>query len=1157
MPELASDFQSLSPEYQHILRLAQEQHNIAITPLQQLAGGRSGALIYLVSVSSQNGAHIEHLILKLDRKNIKAKSDETVRHHTVLEKSPQDFARNHIAAMAFARIEHDGAIGVFYSVAGQSLRDYQPLSSYGQQHRLEAIFAATHKYFLEEWNVDRTFKQALHPQQLLHTWLGFRLDAGGYIERFMQETGRVRPDTSGLLINGNVFPNPLLYSRKPEPWGAARAIDAVFGFHHGDLNVNNILVKFSGNDIAGYYLIDFALFKEHMPLLYDLRYLEMSYLALNLSDDTFAKWVELVIHYANVDTLDPPYAPIEMAGVCAVINAARSAFDRWVKANHPSLHDDLWGQYWLAGVAAGLSYCHKAGQPDQERLAGLIYAAANLKRYVTLFSLPRPVEVATLFDESHSTDTSIAGSPRHSPPHNLPAQPTTFIGRDAEVAAIRDLLMHRDNRLVTLTGPGGAGKTRVSLRVANDLLDRFNDGVFFVSLADTSDPDLVVSRIAQQLDVREGGSQPLQENLKSYLRGKTMLLVLDNFEQLIDAAPMVADLLAATKELKILVSSRIPLNVQAEHEFLVPPLRLPEHTESALPQDISGYEAVRLFVERARAAQPGFALNDENAQAVAEICRRLDGLPLAIELAAARIKLLTPQAMLARLRDALKLLTSGARDRPQRHRTLRSTLEWSYHLLAEEHKILFARLGVFVGGFTLEAAEAICNSDGALDVLEGVSALVNNSLLIQENARFGMLQTIREYALERLQESGEWIALQQQHALYYADVIIHEAGLALYSADATYWLEWIEREYGNVQATLTWTQSAPKVSEAGPVFSTWAQSTPEGGKLGPALSSSLVWFWYRRGYFNEGRMWSDRILDSPEAQGATINRTLALTASAQMAMWQSDLKIAFARAQEGLAIARTQEDTSMVAFTLLSNGIVLVNMGRDSAAHPLLIQAQALFKEIDFTYFYAVSLVHLGNVALGLGHVDEARESLDKALHIARELREAWLLSFALNNLGEVARRQGDYHQARGYYEESEALLRSNGDVGDLARLIHNLGYIAQHEGDDQRAEEKFRESLAMFRRLGNKRGIAECLAGLAGLQAQAGQPQPAAQLLSAADALLNATGAAWWPADRGEIERNRATIQSALDEHTFASAWAAGQAMTLEQAVTFVTHDR
>jgi predicted ATPase len=1141
MPEVTTDFQSLPEEFQQVLRLAQDKYQITVTPLQLLVGGWSGAVVYLVSIAWNEANRVEHCILKLDHKSKNAKSDEITRHNTVVSKSGPEFARAHIAELVFDRVEHEGAIAIFYLIAGQSLLKYRPLSNYERQSQLKTIFTKTNSVLLTEWNTAQTFEQAVHPQKVLEKWLGFRLDAGGNIEHFLQNICKVNPEMAGLLIDGHVFPNPLSYARKPELWGKARTMDIATGFIHGDLNTNNILVRFSDDkeSLEGYYLIDFALFKNQMPLFYDQRYLEMSYLVLAMSQVSFAKCVKFLTLLSVNDIPDPYKVPIEMSGVSAVIAEARNAFAAWLQANHPSLHDDLWGQYWLAGVAAGLTYCHKTGMSDPQRLIGIIYAAVNLKRYLGTFNLPMPTSIELLYDENQAEAGSPGSTRAKKPHHNLPIQQTSFFGRTAQIAALKRLLRSPDVRLVTLIGPGGTGKTRLSLQVAQETLDDFPNGVFFVPLADDSNSNHFISRVAQQLEVREGG-RPLLENIKDYLRDKHILLILDNFEQLVSAAPIVSELIAAAPQLKILTSSRIALQLRGEHEYPVPALDLPQ-TDELTVEKLTGNESVILFTERARASNPNFSLTKDNATAVAEICRRLDGLPLALELAAARIKLLPPQAILSRLDDRLKLLTGGARDLPSRHQTLRNTLEWSYSLLQDDEKTLYARLSVFVGGFTLEAAEAVCNAENKLDILEGLTSLVNNSLLRQEEIngepRFGMLETIRAYALERLAESGEMESLRAGHAQYYGNIVLSQISYNLFSRNALQWLNWIERELDNIRATLNWYLAAPTRIE-----------------LAATLIWLLGWFMYRRGYLIEGRVWTDKALGSGYLPEYSQSKAMILGAGGFLATWQGEQAIGLAHLKKSVDIAQSLEDEQLMPNLLMGHAVTLINMGRDSAAQPLLKEALELFKEQNQPYFHTIAQVHLGNVELGLGNAEQARILHEQALAEARSQGENWLLSFALNNLGEVARTQGQYDLARKYYEECEALLNDTGDKGDVARFVHTLGYIDQHEGNYTRAESQFKKGLALFRQLGNRRGMAECMAGLAGLKARQGNAEWGAVMLSAAESALKATGGAWWPADRLEVESNKEFIRSSLSEAEWMAAQKKGNAMTLEQALTFAS---
>jgi predicted ATPase len=580
-------------------------------------------------------------------------------------------------------------------------------------------------------------------------------------------------------------------------------------------------------------------------------------------------------------------------------------------------------------------------------------------------------------------------------------------------------------------------------------------------------------------------------------------------------------------------------------------MKLPDRSHFPPVEHLRQYEAIRLFVERAQAAKPNFVLTNENALATAEICHHLDGLPLAIELAAARIKLLPPQTLLERLSSRLKLLIGGARDLPVRQQTLRNTIDWSYSLLTKDEQILFARLAVFVGGCTLEAAEAICtlegspstNAEPALNILEGVESLMNKSLLRQEEAgsgrsRFRMLETIREYALERLLESGEMETMRRQHARYFATVS-EEAGRKLFSSEASHWLAKLETEHDNLRAVLD-----------------WSHQVPDGVEIGPRIVGSIWWFWYRRGYLSEGRERFGRVLALTDLAAPTATRASMLFGGGLLAMWQGNLAAARPMIEESLSIWRWLENGLGLALALMGNGVLLINQGDDMAARPLLEDSLAMCEEFELRWFQAVILMHLGNVAMGLGDYAQARLWLEQSSSLAYQFGDNWVIASVLNNLGELARCLQDYDRARGYYEESETLFRETGDKPDVARSLHSLGYVAQNQGDPGRAKTCFHESLTMFRELGNKRGIAECLAGLAGLALEQSQLQRAGRLLGSAKTQLGTLGAAWWPADRIEYERTQATLRASLDERTFAAVWAEGMAMTLEQAIVYALDD-
>ena len=747
----------------------------------------------------------------------------------------------------------------------------------------------------------------------------------------------------------------------------------------------------------------------------------------------------------------------------------------------------------------------------------------------------------------HIYQASRPGMPDTFPPlrsltthaNHLPAQLTPFFGREEELGQLRDLILRPEVRIVSLLGPGGTGKTRLSIELAGSLQGHFADGVFFVPLAAISDPDLVPSTIAQELGVREGGGLPPLENLRAFLREKQILLVLDNLEQVIGCAVQIADMLRAAPGLKIAATSRVPLRITGEREFQVPTLPVPGQAGS--PEEMLANDSVRLFVSAVQAVDPDFTLRPENTLVIVDICRRLDGLPLALEIAAARSKLLPLPEILERVDANLRILSRRERDLPPRQQTLHAAIEWSYDLLEAEEQRVFSRLGVFVGGFTLAAAEKVCDPEGAADILAALDILLDNSLIRRSAietgaARFEMLLTIRDYALEKLAARGEEEAARRSHARYFSS----KAGVfveRMFAAESTSVLNEIQADYGNYRAAMAWGLSQP-------------------GELAVAsrIAYNIFWFWYRHGHFHEGRSWAEKILARTRENDISTIRAHSLSTAASMAMWQADLDQAHKLSAQSLEISYFLEDIQGIAFESMGMGVILLNQGRDEEARTHLEKSIELFREMDSTYFEAVTMVHQANVALALGAPDEASDWLARAAAIASQIGEPWLQAFAENNMGEVARVRGEYEVARSHYERTELLYKKADALGDQARLVHTMAYIEQHTGNLDRAEDLFRESLSQFVTLGNKRGIAECLAGLAGVAARRGAADWAAPLLAAGGEILTGSGAAWWPADRVEYERNLALIEAAIgNADRFNELLQQGRSFSLEDALAYV----
>jgi predicted ATPase/class 3 adenylate cyclase len=724
--------------------------------------------------------------------------------------------------------------------------------------------------------------------------------------------------------------------------------------------------------------------------------------------------------------------------------------------------------------------------------------------------------------------------------NNLPLQTTPLIGREREVEAVCGLLRSPETRLLTLLGPGGTGKTRVGLQVAAELVDDFEDGVFFVPIAAITDPALVAPTIARALGLSEGGSQSPEELLEGYLRDRQTLLLLDNLEQVIEATPVVDGLLSTAAGLKILATSRTPLGLYGEYEFPIPPLSLPDPESLPPLENLTEYEAVRLFVERARAVRPDFSLAEDNAPAVVEICERLDGLPLAIELAAARIKLLPPQVLLDRLGNRLKILTGGARNLPERQRTLRNAIEWSYELLDEDEKMLFGRLGVFSSGATLEAMEAVCDARGDLptDVFEGASSLLDKSLLRQEEGaggepRFVMLETIHEFANAMLEGSGEAEAVRRVHAEYFL-ALAEEAEPMLWGAEDAAWLERLEQEHDNMRAALSWAIEH------------------EEGELALRVGGALRWFWYMEGYYSEGRRWLEVALGK-EGPASAEARIKALAGVGFLAVDQGDLDRAEAAADEGLELS-TQAGSSSLGTADFKNilGELARLRGEHQRAARLVQDSLALHQEAGDKPGIAWSLGNLANVAGDRGDHERAKQLYEEGLALSRRLGSAELLGAYLISLGSESLLEGEPERAIALNEEAAELFRKRGRRGGLQHILDNLGRATLLRGDYERAETLHKESLRVSQDLGDKLVASDSVEGLACTAGAQGEAERSAILFGAAEGLREAEGYQQAPRDRSLREPYLAAAHAQIGEATWSAAWEKGRSMEFEDAVVY-----
>ena len=726
---------------------------------------------------------------------------------------------------------------------------------------------------------------------------------------------------------------------------------------------------------------------------------------------------------------------------------------------------------------------------------------------------------------------------------NLPIPTTSFVGRERELAELTSLLGR--TRLLTLTGPGGTGKTRLAVRLGSAVSASFPDGVTFVPLAAVSNPSLLASTIAAVLGISLGPGQSLLAALIVHLRPKRLLLFLDNFEQITAAAPLLSEMIAGCPALTILVTSRASLHLSGEQEYFVPPLGVPDGEEPKIggPAELERWPSVTLFAERARLVQTDFTISAANGQAIAEICRRLDGLPLAIELAAARVKLLAPEALLARLDRRLSLLTGGPRDLPDRQRTLRATIGWSHDLLNEPERILFRSLAVFSGGWSLAAAEAICQlATGG--VLDNLGSLVDKSLVVAETpdageTRYRILETIREYALECLEASGESEVVRRRHAIYYAELVLTSSAESL-SAPLTKWewLLWAEREQDNLRAATRWAHDQEEVE-----LEMW-------------LLVSFIDLWPLRRDFHESRHLSKRLASLLAAHRKRVPLALRVRVQVRLGATKwilGEYSQARELLEEGLALCQAEHLFDYLGTLLHLLGHVAREQGEYERARSRFKELLALGREsVDQgkTVLAVLALLGLADIAREQGDAARVVSYCEESLILNRALGDPALESFAINNLGLAAWMQGDFGRASELLADSVRRHQEMGNPSGVAEVLANVGRLARAEERIGDARAALGESLTLSRASGPFCVLVSDLEELAGLEGGR-RAEDAARLFGAARAMRDDRGAPRWPILQAGYERDLESTRAQLGDTAFTAAWAEGQGMTVDEAVT------
>ena len=750
-------------------------------------------------------------------------------------------------------------------------------------------------------------------------------------------------------------------------------------------------------------------------------------------------------------------------------------------------------------------------------------------------------ETTALYDSLRAGNVAPAHPPAAT---QLPMPLTSFIGRGSEMSHVQGLL--ETTRLLTLIGTGGCGKTRLALQVAAELAEEFPDGAWFIELAPHADPALVSALVANVLGVREQAGRTHLELVTDYLRHKQLLLVLDNCEHLLDAcARLAAAVLRTAPRVQLLATSRAPIGLAGELVFDVLPLPVPDLHAPLNLEALAQIESARLFIERAIAVNSQFELTDANAPAVADICRQLEGIPLALEIAAARTRALPVEELARRLDERFRLLTSGDRAASARQQTLQATMDWSYNLLAPPERLLLNRLAVFAGGWTLIAAEAVCSDERlpSAEILNGLAHLIDQSLVVLDTTpqsgapRYRMLETIRQYAYEKLQSSGEALQWSQQHFYFFLHMAPAVEAKLQHDERGT-WQKYLNAEHDNFRAALRW--------------------IAERGEIEPQLRLvvALIDFWRAQGYWREGRQYLEQALTTTGSRDAGLRShwlARALFGAGYLAWLQSDYTAARPHLEASVRLWRELSNKGDLAYSLMNLAWVELQTGNYAVGQALAEESAALAREAGNNSVRGFALVYLGGLAFEQGDDVAGNRIFEEVLPVLREQGDKWNLAAALSWVGRRMYAQGNFQQAASLGEEALTMWREIGEQSGVAWMLHNLGYVVYAQEDFAQASAYFRESLALWQEAGCPFGILMVLVGFAVLAISASRLRHAARLFGATNALLTAIGAKLYPLDQATYERQLAALRARLDVGAFAAAWEAGSTLSLEQAIALV----